>query len=168
MTVSFTGTVGNYLMESSTTTVNTVSNTYVSLKDYDFDVTDVADGSVLQMSANMRFEEPLTNGTSIKIEFDGATTDDIEIPIDAAYNGTSLPLTLDVEFLISDSSGIKLIGRVTRISSKNGLVYYDYEQLTVSLNATLTDNTITLYAKNGDSKANIYVDNFRINHLRTI
>jgi len=168
MTVSFTGTVGNYLMESSNTTANTVSNTYVSLKDYDFDVTDVADGSVLQMSANMRFEEPLTNGTSIKIEFDGATTDDIEIPIDAAYNGTSLPLTLDVEFLISDSSGIKLIGRVTRISSKNGLVYYDYEQLTVSLNATLTDNTITLYAKNGDSKANIYVDNFRINHLRTI
>ena len=168
MTITFTGTVGNYLMVSDTDAASSYLDVFTELKSFDFDTNDVADGSVLQVSSTIRFDEPSYDDIYIRFSFAGATTKNIDILVDSEYNGSQFPLTFEVEYLIKDNSPLTMVSSVVKVFGKTGVVYYDYNQTSVVLSTSPVVNTVGLSVQSKDGITFVRVDNFRINHLRTV
>jgi len=163
--MTLTALVSNHLLESDNTEVISFLDVYTELKSIEFDVTDVQDGSVLQFAANVRFEEPTGADTAIRVNLVGTTTNSLTIPIDAAFNGTQFPMTLEVEYYIDN--GV-VVGRMYKLFSITGLFAYGYEKINIALQATLTPNEINFLVKSDDNITSIYLNNIRLNHLRTV
>lgn len=167
--LNVTSLVSNHLIESDNTSVYTHSDVYTELKSIEFDVADVQDGSVLVLSANLGFYEPTGEDTAIRLNIVGTSTDSITIPINADFDGNRFYLTLEAEFYVMDVAGtLTIIAVMYKLFSVAGVIDYGYEQLSVNLNATLTPNEINLLVKSDDNITDIYLNNIRLNHLRTV
>lgn len=161
--------LSNHLIASDNTSVSTHSDVYTELKSIEFDVTDVQDGSVLVLSANLGFYEPTGDDTAIRLNVVGTSTDSTTIPVNADFDGNRFSLTLEAEFYIMDLVGtLTVIGVMYKLYGSAGIVAYGYEQLNVNLNATLTPNEVNLLAKSDDNITDIYLNNIKLNHLRTV
>lgn len=166
--MTVTALVSNQLLASDNTSVNTHADTYTELKSIEFDVTQVQDGSVLQLSANLGFYEPTGEDTAIRVNFVGVATDSTTISVNADYDGNMFPMTLELEYYVMDVLGtLTIVGKMYRLFSTAGVVDYNYSAMSVNLQATLTPNEINLLAKSDDNITEIYLNHIRLNHLRT-
>lgn len=167
--MSLTAVVSNHLIASDNTSVSTHSDVYTELKSIEFDVADVQDGSVLVLSANLGFYEPTGYDTAIRLNVVGTSTDSTTIPVNADYDGVRFPLTLEIEYYIKDVAGtLTVIAKMYKLFGITGMVAYNYEAINVNLQATLTPNEINLLVKSDDNTTDIYLNNIRLNHLRTV
>lgn len=163
--MTLTALVSNHLLESDNASKFSFLDVYTELKSIEFDVTDVQDGSVLQLAANVSFDEPTGDDTAIRVDLVGTNTNSLTIPIDADFNGTQFPMTLEVEYYVN---GGKIFGRMYKLFSTTGLFAYGYEPINITLQATLTPNEINFLVKSDDNITFIYLNNIRLNHLRTV
>ena len=167
-TMQITALVSNQLLYSNNTAVISFLDDYTELKSIEFDITDVQEASVLQMSANLRMDEPTGDDTAIRVNLVGTSTDSTTIPIDAAFDESQFPLTLEVDYYVKEvTSVLTIIGKQTRLLAYTGVLYYNYEVISIPLNTTLTPNEINILVKSDDNITSIYLDNIRLNHLRT-
>jgi len=168
-TMGITALVSNHILESDNTRYHTHSDVYTELKSIEFDVTDVKDGSVLCLSANLDFYEPTGENTAIRIGLVAVGADDTTIPIDADYDGSMFSVTLEAEFYIQEVTGdLTVTGMMYKLFSPSGTIVYGYKEVAERLNATLTPNEINILVKSDDNITNIYLSNVRLNHLRTV
>ena len=167
--LAITAVVSNHLIASDNTSVSTHSDVYTELKSIEFDVADVQDGSVLVLSANLGFYEPTGDDTAIRLNVVGTSTNSTTIPVNADFDGNRFSLTLEAEFYVMDVLGtLTIVGGMYKLYGSAGTIAYNYEQINVNLNATLTPNEINLLAKSDDNATDIYLNNIRLNHLRTV
>ena len=161
--------VSNHLLGSDNTTVISFLDKYTELKSYEFDVTDVIDGSVLILSANLRVAVPTGANTSLRISLIGTSTDNTTIPLDADF-GATFPINIEIEYYVKDVKGtLTIVGKMYKLTTPSGIAIFEFENVkSVPLQATLTPNEINILVKSDDDITSIYLDNSRLNHLRTV
>ena len=168
-TMTFTGTIGNYLMESDNVEVSTHSDVYTELKSIEFDITDVKDGSVLVLSANLKYLTPTGENTAVRVNAVGVTTDSTSIFIDGNIDGISFMTTLEIEYHVADVGGsLTIVGKTWKLIGEAGILAYGQGVLNIVLNPTLTANSIDVLAKSYNNITEIYLVNTRLNQLRTV
>jgi hypothetical protein len=167
-TMGITALLSNHLLGSDNTTVISFLNVYTELKSYEFDVTDVQDGSVLVVSGNLRIDEPTGDDTAIRVNLVGTATDSTIIPVDAAF-GATFPINIEIEYYIKEVAGtLTVVGKMWKLTTPSGIALFDKSIIAIPLQATLTPNEINFLVKSDDNITSIYLDNSRINHLRTV
>ena len=166
--MAITTLTSNHLLGSDNTAVSSFLDVYTELKSYEFDVTDVQDGSVLVVSGNLRFDEPTGKNTALRVNLVGTTTDSTTITVDADF-GATFPVNIEIEYYIKEVTGtLTVVGKMYKLTTPSGIVLFDKSIISVPLQATLTPNEINFLVKSDDNITSIYLDNTRINHLRTV
>jgi len=170
MTVTFTGTVGNQIVEYDYESEGIILDDWTVIKEYTFGTDILSDGNAMVLTANLGITEPTNEYSGVRITFSTALiSSSITIPINADYNGNEYSIMLKMEFLIEESEdGFSLIDISYYLISNTGIIGYGttYDRSN-RMDLDETSNTISLSLRS-DGTHTLYVDNWRINLEKTV